>query len=609
MKQTTRAAGSIAAACLLLALAGHVSPAPAQTRINLQHQSREADFRAQPSTKPFATGTTLPAVCSTGEVFFKSDATPGSNLFLCAATNIWAATQSETVVSDGGVAAGFVAARTGAKQLRIGTCSQEAPCVYAFTTTVRSVTEPAMVNLVSGGGSILGYLDRNAGLTVAIPAGLAANCTGCVIVSNVSSFPSDSIPLFRWNATAGNWDMIGIDLRPSLRREVLVAGDNVTLAHNGDHVVISAAASGGSGDAPSEPRQGTGSKIVTSGAVTPSRCAEWDASGTLVSSSGNCNGGVGVSGTGIVKATAGVMTTAPTIGAGEIAAADKQGSGAKLATAGAVTPSRCAEWDASGTLVSSSGNCNGGVGVSGTGIVKAAAGVMTTAPTIGAGEIAAADKQGSGAKLATAGTITPNRCAEFDANGTLVSSSGSCGGGGSSPARPEIIKFQPVVCTHNGGLAPGSNVSFPSSGGATGGSDCSSGYGASAVFSSTGSPTLYISGIVPPDWTPGSGWTFSANWYQIDGGATGTIVRFNVSAACAGGAGEVYNTPAYTAETSIDKATPTVGSTYAISSASGLTLPPSCSPGKIISIRLKRDNTATGNYTGNARVTYGYITY
>jgi hypothetical protein len=64
-------------------------------------------------------------------------------------------------------------------------------------------------------------------------------------------------------------------------------------------------------------------------------------------------------GTGFVKTTAGVFGTAAAIAAGDIAAADKQGNGSKVAMSGVVTPSRCAAWDASGTLVSASGECSG----------------------------------------------------------------------------------------------------------------------------------------------------------------------------------------------------------------------------------------------------------
>ncbi len=43
------------------------------------------------SSKPSKAGTTLPATCSTGETYFKTDATAGLNWYLCTGTNTWTA--------------------------------------------------------------------------------------------------------------------------------------------------------------------------------------------------------------------------------------------------------------------------------------------------------------------------------------------------------------------------------------------------------------------------------------------------------------------------------------------------------------------------------------
>ena len=42
----------------------------AQTKVDLSNQSRNIDFSASALTKPFKSGTVLPAACSTGEAFF-----------------------------------------------------------------------------------------------------------------------------------------------------------------------------------------------------------------------------------------------------------------------------------------------------------------------------------------------------------------------------------------------------------------------------------------------------------------------------------------------------------------------------------------------------------
>jgi len=75
-----------AAACILTALA---FPANGQTRVDLKAQSKNIDFTAAESTKPFKSGTALPARCSVGEVFFKTDATAGRNWYACTSVDVW----------------------------------------------------------------------------------------------------------------------------------------------------------------------------------------------------------------------------------------------------------------------------------------------------------------------------------------------------------------------------------------------------------------------------------------------------------------------------------------------------------------------------------------
>jgi hypothetical protein len=80
---------------LLLAAAGSAFP---QTSISLRSQSRDVDFSAASETKPFRTGTVLPSTCGSGSVFFKTNAIPGQNIYLCTATNTW----SQVVANGGG---------------------------------------------------------------------------------------------------------------------------------------------------------------------------------------------------------------------------------------------------------------------------------------------------------------------------------------------------------------------------------------------------------------------------------------------------------------------------------------------------------------------------
>ena len=76
-------------ALLLVALALPTA-VPGQTTVHLSTQSRNVDFTAAIETKPFKAGTTLPATCTVGSAFFKTDAPAGENLYGCVATNTWA---------------------------------------------------------------------------------------------------------------------------------------------------------------------------------------------------------------------------------------------------------------------------------------------------------------------------------------------------------------------------------------------------------------------------------------------------------------------------------------------------------------------------------------
>lgn len=72
---------------LLMVLVGLT--AAAQTQIDLATQAKHIDFTAAPSTRPIKTGTSLPSTCTVGDMFFKTDAAAGANLYGCAAANAW----------------------------------------------------------------------------------------------------------------------------------------------------------------------------------------------------------------------------------------------------------------------------------------------------------------------------------------------------------------------------------------------------------------------------------------------------------------------------------------------------------------------------------------
>lgn len=84
-----------------------------QTKLDLRGQSKNVDFSAAATTKPAKTGSSLPATCLTGEVFFNTNAAPGANLYGCVATNTWAAIAEGTDFYEAGASGGIVFDRTG----------------------------------------------------------------------------------------------------------------------------------------------------------------------------------------------------------------------------------------------------------------------------------------------------------------------------------------------------------------------------------------------------------------------------------------------------------------------------------------------------------------
>jgi hypothetical protein len=57
--------------------------------VDLKTQSKSVDFSLANATKPFKSGTVFPSICSVGEIFYKSDAPAGANVYGCTATNSW----------------------------------------------------------------------------------------------------------------------------------------------------------------------------------------------------------------------------------------------------------------------------------------------------------------------------------------------------------------------------------------------------------------------------------------------------------------------------------------------------------------------------------------
>lgn len=228
---------------LLFTVAGQ---AFGQTMVDLRTQSKNVDFSSQPSTRPTVVGTTLPSTCQTGQLFFNSTATAGSNLFGCTASNTWTLMSSGSSSSTGSSGSGTsgsgisMAAQLGdfATALSNGTltigagCSSTTPCNARIGNTTYSFKFPGTVSISgSASGLVFIYIDGGGNLTAGSVATLT--CTGCTYAPGVTAFPSNSIPLYTWTSTGGAFDASGAtDFRAVYSAKNLLGGSGVIISEN-----------------------------------------------------------------------------------------------------------------------------------------------------------------------------------------------------------------------------------------------------------------------------------------------------------------------------------------------------------------------------------------
>src|ERR1035437_2343266 len=123
----------------LLALGGLTLTA--QTQIDLRTQAKHIDFTAADSTRPIKTGTALPATCVQGDMFFKTDAPAGANLYGCTAANTWSV--------QGGISSANCQYDAASGTLR---CTDARGNVYATVETATNGTPNQWVDYIAPTG-------------------------------------------------------------------------------------------------------------------------------------------------------------------------------------------------------------------------------------------------------------------------------------------------------------------------------------------------------------------------------------------------------------------------------------------------------------------------
>jgi hypothetical protein len=221
-----------------------------QTRVDLRSQSKNIDFSDAQSVRPFRTGTSLPAVCTQGEMFFKTDAAPGANVYGCVATDTWSLQSEMDPVTD------FesdlqLAANSLTISCRKGNCNvQEGDATQPFSGTT--------AKFVPSTGSYTAYIYVEGQLLrYGHASGSMATCGGSC-VQGITGFPANAVPLFTavvLNGVFQNGSLV--DRRSRYRApKRAISGPNVVITETANSVVYSSLMTGPLRNQPAGARPG-----------------------------------------------------------------------------------------------------------------------------------------------------------------------------------------------------------------------------------------------------------------------------------------------------------------------------------------------------------------
>ena len=209
---------SIAAVLLWLALPG----LDAQTKVDLRTQGKGVDFSQASATAPFKTGSTLPATCQIGEMFFKADAAAGQNMFGCTSANTW----TQQAGSGGG------GAPSAPEDFR------PAVSVNTLTTSAgvarighqKYAIAAGGVQFSAGSGDCKTFISEMGVLTTHCAPGISGTATGSMVLAIVTTpaYPSGAIPVADLTVSSGTVTLDSDD-RAFLSTRAIQAGAGISI--------------------------------------------------------------------------------------------------------------------------------------------------------------------------------------------------------------------------------------------------------------------------------------------------------------------------------------------------------------------------------------------
>lgn len=249
-------------------------------------------------------GTSLPATCAVGQLFFKTNVTAGQNVYECAATDTW--TQEAGTGGGGG----------GSGTVNSGTTGQLA----YYSGNGNAVDGLTLVPATAGGTGVANNSASTFTITGAYPLTLTlSGSTALTAPTSGTILTTANAPTFSAKATGGinYWDSTA---SPGNVANAVITGP---ICGNGTGAPAVCSLSGNTAVVMTK---GTGSLVS-------GNCAKFDASGNVIDSGGACGAGSMTypSGTGIAVVTSGTSwgtTIAPGTGVATALAVNTNTAGA-----------------------------------------------------------------------------------------------------------------------------------------------------------------------------------------------------------------------------------------------------------------------------------------
>lgn len=237
----------------LVSLLWLIASLDGQNLVDIKTQTKNVDFSGATATIPAKSGTALPATCNTGELYFKTDNTPGQNLYGCAPANTW------TLL---GANNGIVSA---ASSGQFGFYAANGSTITGHTLTASDIPALGYQGLLT----FTGNGTRSASSTGSLTNNDCAkwDVSGNIIDAGLpcASVGSGTARQFGFYSASGN----------ALTAHTLVASDIPALAYE-----------------PILSFTGSGTKTASStGSFTANDCAKWDVNGNVVDAGTPCASG------------------------------------------------------------------------------------------------------------------------------------------------------------------------------------------------------------------------------------------------------------------------------------------------------------------------------